>query len=548
MRIQGRLLPAALLALLLAPGCDPAAGQSGVFPPAATSAPGAAVPAPAGPPRGEAGEAPAADVLAPEPAGRTNVFPPDAAAFLRAERLLCLATQAASRGDVRAESGLLDRAVDACPEHKHARYRRGLARLAVHAHAAAERDFDAALRADAGYPDPYDDRALARWRQGRRALALEDLSAGARLRSDMVTWYCDNDLGVRTTEDAYLRYSEVLRRYPDDLVARMRLVASQYHLADMRLAETNLPALLERASEHPPIHLLAAFVHAKAGRRGEMRRCLLDAVAADPRLVGAWTMLAESALGAGEVDEALRCTEAALRHDPSCAAALTLRGVALLLASRPGEALVALDAAIDADPSHLPFERPEIGRLAGLCAAAGSLPPASRHVLRGLLEYARDGVWGSDAGVFHCASADAELRRARDLWPRSRVVTSMYAKSRQTISASTEALAWWTETLAVGPAARALNNRAVVAIDSKRYDDALEDLRAASLLAPAYHQPYQNRGVVHGQRGEYRLALLEWSRCVYLRPDRAEGYSGRAWVLEQMADAEWAEADRSRSR
>ena len=78
------------------------------------------------------------------------------------------------------------------------------------------------------------------------------------------------------------------------------------------------------------------------------------------------------------------------------------------------------------------------------------------------------------------------------------------------------------------------NNRGIDYGKKGEYDLAIKDFTKAVELKPDYAIAYNNRGAVYRGKGEYDLAIEDCSKAIQLKPDYAEPYSNRGGCLSQQ--------------
>ena len=94
---------------------------------------------------------------------------------------------------------------------------------------------------------------------------------------------------------------------------------------------------------------------------------------------------------------------------------------------------------------------------------------------------------------------------------------------------------------------RALNNRALIFQDQKKYDLALEEYNKAIDISPKEPKPYSNRASIYIQQGKFDDALKDYSKAIELDPTNAERYDARSLFYYSKQDLEKALDDNSKS-
>ena len=58
-----------------------------------------------------------------------------------------------------------------------------------------------------------------------------------------------------------------------------------------------------------------------------------------------------------------------------------------------------------------------------------------------------------------------------------------------------------------------------------------------TVLDPQDHVFYNNRGIDHGERGEYDLAIKDFTKAIKLKPDYAFAYNNRGAVYRSKGES-----------
>ena len=87
------------------------------------------------------------------------------------------------------------------------------------------------------------------------------------------------------------------------------------------------------------------------------------------------------------------------------------------------------------------------------------------------------------------------------------------------------------------------NNRGIDYGEKGEYDLAIKDFTKAIDLKPEYAIAYNNRGAVYRNKGEYDQAIEDCSKAIQLKPDYAEPYSNRGAAYRNKGDYERAIKD-----
>ena len=73
-------------------------------------------------------------------------------------------------------------------------------------------------------------------------------------------------------------------------------------------------------------------------------------------------------------------------------------------------------------------------------------------------------------------------------------------------------------------------------MDSKKYDDAIQDFNASLELSPDNEIVYRNRSMAYSRKKEFAKAVEDLDKVIRLNPDSAYGQNGLAWILATCPD------------
>ena len=80
--------------------------------------------------------------------------------------------------------------------------------------------------------------------------------------------------------------------------------------------------------------------------------------------------------------------------------------------------------------------------------------------------------------------------------------------------------------------AMAYNDRGLLFVRKERYDEALSDYNKAIRLEPQNESSYTNRGIILAMKKDYEGAIKDFDKAIELHPDNPEGYANRALSLQ----------------
>ncbi len=77
----------------------------------------------------------------------------------------------------------------------------------------------------------------------------------------------------------------------------------------------------------------------------------------------------------------------------------------------------------------------------------------------------------------------------------------------------------------------------------RQIDKAIEAYSRAIKLKPNYAEPYNNRGVTYGEKGNLNRAIVDYTKAIKLKPDYAEAYNNRGVAYGNKGDFDRAIVD-----
>lgn len=94
----------------------------------------------------------------------------------------------------------------------------------------------------------------------------------------------------------------------------------------------------------------------------------------------------------------------------------------------------------------------------------------------------------------------------------------------------------------------AINNRALLAIKEKRYDDALIDVNRVIELDSELPEGYLNRGYINFAKKQYQAAVDDFTKVLEKRKDHVFALEARALAYQKLGKTDLAKADGDEAR
>ena len=95
--------------------------------------------------------------------------------------------------------------------------------------------------------------------------------------------------------------------------------------------------------------------------------------------------------------------------------------------------------------------------------------------------------------------------------------------------------------------AEVYNNRGIAYMNKGDYDLAIADYSKAIDIIPGFAEAYNNRGIAYFNRGYFDQAIADYSKAIYINPMCAHTYYHRGYVYYNKGDYDRAIADYSKS-
>lgn len=91
------------------------------------------------------------------------------------------------------------------------------------------------------------------------------------------------------------------------------------------------------------------------------------------------------------------------------------------------------------------------------------------------------------------------------------------------------------------------NNSGLVYAEKGQYDLAIADYSKAISMDPTYAIAYNNRGAAYFEKGQYDLAMRDVNKAIELNPKYAEAYHNRGYIYDNKGQYDLAIADYSKA-
>jgi polyferredoxin/Flp pilus assembly protein TadD len=223
--------------------------------------------------------------------------------------------------------------------------------------------------------------AIVRWHQHRADQVAMELAGLSSLGADIAAPRALTE-NERVGLDRLRGHLNALERWspfpvPGHAARRAWTAAA---VGDLEVVETASAEALERGEDVPRMHLLRA---ATAWQRGDAASAYIrweSAVAADPRIPGAWVNAGVAMARAGDLSRARAWLERARLALPQSAAVLYNLGLVYALLSQPEPAIALFRECLEIDPSHLEASE----NLAGVLASIGRFEESVQQYRRAL--------------------------------------------------------------------------------------------------------------------------------------------------------------------
>jgi tetratricopeptide (TPR) repeat protein len=424
-------------------------------------------------------------------------------------------TSRAALGDYPGAIGDFTDALRIDPSFPWAIYNRGEAYLAQREYMAAVADFSNVLRLNPLFTLGHVRRGDAYLRNGELNRAIADYSSALRLDPHNVPAFVSRGTAYKKKE----RYEKALA----DFDAGVELDADNpnayfqrgvtYRLKnqpDLALADFDLAARL--APGDPEVLYQRGLTHDSLGHRADALADLTRTIELAPEHVAAFNSRGTLHLAAGNHAEAEADFSEALRLDPNFALAYLNRATVRSKTGKPEESIADCDEAIQRHP--------------GLTAA---------YLVRGSVYAQSERYEPAIANFSEVLRRDAENNQAFYLRGVARSKLGDYSGARADLSRA----------LRLDPAnARAYAFRGLSHQALKRSESAVIDFANAVRLDAKYAAAYCNqRAALHSDRGEYELAVADYSLLLVLDPDNHDAKAARDRALRAILSRPAAASD-----
>ncbi|SCB33624.1 tetratricopeptide repeat protein [Bradyrhizobium yuanmingense] len=343
--------------------------------------------------------------------------------------------------------------------------------------------------------------------------------------------------GARAFQNA--RLQKKLTKQADAVIAAAANAYGQGRYAE---TEALCREILKALPDHvDAIHLLGMCAH--DGRRLEEARELLERVIAlDPRLHDAHNNLATVHFDLGNYEEARRCQERAIALKPSFAVALTNLGNTLMHMGLYEQALEMHERAIKIKPDCAD----------ALCnrgmveIVLGQIMRAKASFDRALLFQPRhaEAIVGSgmvSMELRHHEEAAAKFAQALAIKPGAPRILAQRGRLSYELQHLQEALADFDAALAISPKLElALRGKAQVCLVMGRTAQAMAAATTLIERNPRSEMGLALLGFAYSNQGDMESAIEYLDRALALRPDYGDAIRGKIFLLDYLAEADFA--------
>jgi predicted O-linked N-acetylglucosamine transferase (SPINDLY family) len=343
--------------------------------------------------------------------------------------------------------------------------------------------------------------------------------------------------GARAFQNA--RLQKKLMKQADAVIAA---AANAYGRGRYAETEALCREILKALPDHvDALHLLGMCAH--DGRRLEEAQQLLERVIAlDPRLHDAHNNLATVHFDLGNYEEARRCQERAIALKPNFAVALTNLGNTLMHLGFYEQALEMHERAIKFKPDYAD----------ALCnrgmveIVLGQIMRAKESFDRALLFQPRhaEAIVGSgmvSMELRHHEEAAAKFATALAIKPGAPRILAQRGRLSYELQRLEPALADFDAALAISPKLElALRGKAQVCLVMGRTAQAMAAATTLIERNPRSEMGLALMGFAYSNQGDMDSAIQYLDRALALRPDYGDAIRGKIFLLDYLADADFA--------
>ncbi|GMO40729.1 O-linked N-acetylglucosamine transferase, SPINDLY family protein [Bradyrhizobium sp. TM233] len=343
--------------------------------------------------------------------------------------------------------------------------------------------------------------------------------------------------GARAFQNA--RLQKKLMKQADAVIAAAANAYGQGRYAE---TEALCREILKALPDHiDAMHLLGMCAH--DGRRLEEAKELLERVIAlDPRLHDAHNNLATVHFDLGNYEEARRCQERAIALKPNFAVALTNLGNTLMHMALYEQALEMHERAIKIKPDYAD----------ALCnrgmveLVLGQIMRAKESFDRALLFQPRHAEAIVGTGMVsmelrHHEEAAAKFAMALAIKPGAPRILAQRGRLSYELQRLEPALADFDAALAISPKLElALRGKAQVCLVMGRTAQAMAAATTLIERNPRSEMGLALLGFAYSNQGDMDSAIQYLDRALAIRPDYGDAIRGKIFLLDYLADADFA--------